>query len=129
MMDQTVQAGGFTCPVSLEDSQVRVHLPFKVDPHRLSAQLQREGYGLAHQPDTPDTQGWGPEFSNNGYYPYWVFPDPDAPGHTCFAFYPNPEDAVSRGTGDPIAAVLGERSQKTVQRWVPVLARLRGDSD
>lgn len=120
-----VSAGGITCPVTLQDGQVRVHLPFSVDPHRLSAQLRREGYALAHPPDSPDTQGWGDHFSANGYYPYYIFPDPDGPGSSVFAFYPNPEDAVSRGTGEPVAVSLGERSRQTVERWVPVLARLR----
>lgn len=124
MTQQIVTTGGITCPVTLEDGQVRVHLPFAVDPHRLSAQLEREGYALAHEKDTPDTQGWGDEFSPNGYYPYFLFPDPDTPGRSCFAFYPNPEDAVNRGTGAPVAVALGERSLRTVERWVPVLARL-----
>lgn len=117
-------AVGIACPVTLQDGQVRVHLPFSVDPHRLSAQLLREGYALAHEPDTPDTQGWGEDFSPNGYYPYYLFPDPDAPGRSCFAFYPSPEDAVSRGAGDPVGVSLGERSRGTLDRWVPVLARL-----
>lgn len=125
MMHDLVAAGGVTCPVTLQDGQVRVHLPFSVDPHRLSAQLLREGYALAHPPDTPDTQGWGDDFSPNGYYPFYVFPDPDVPNRSCFAFYPNPEDAISRGTGDPVRVLLGERSRQTVERWVPVLAHLR----
>lgn len=119
-----VTAGGISCPVTLADGQVRVHLPFSVDPRRLSAQLLREGYALAHEANTPDTQGWGPDFSPNGYYPYYVFPDPDAPGRSVFAFYPNPEDAVSRGAGEPVRPSLGDRSRETMERWVPVLARL-----
>jgi hypothetical protein len=109
--------------VTLANGQVRVHLPFAVDPHALSAQLLREGFPLAHQPDTPDTQGWGPYFDANGYYPYWTYPDPEQPGRTVFAFNPHPEDVIDRK--GPDAVVLGKRSRTLVERWVPVLASLR----
>jgi len=117
---------GLTYELSLEQGQVWVRLPFEVDPQQLSAQLTAEGYALAHQPDTPDTQGWGDDFSPNGYYPYYVFPDPSAPDRSVFAFYPQPEDVVRQGTEE--ALDLRERSRRTVERWVPVLARLAGPS-
>lgn len=116
-------AGGTTCEVTLEDGQVRVHLPFAVDSQALSRQLLREGYPLAHEPDTPDTQGWGNGFSPNGYYPYWVYPDPDHEGRSVFAFNPQPEDVVVHGSAERVD--LGERSRGLVVRWVPVLERLQ----
>lgn len=119
-----VRVGQATYPVTLADGQVRVHLPYRVDAHRLSSQLLREGFPLAHQPDTPDTQGWGPDFDSNGYYPYWVYEDPERPGGSCFAFNPHPEDDISRGGDAPVAVRLGERSQGVVERWVPVLERM-----
>lgn len=121
---EQVTAGGSTCAVTLADGQVRVHLPFAVDSHALSRQLLREGFPLAHETDTPDTQGWGPDFDTNGYYPFWVYPDPDHEGRSVFAFYPQPEDVVDRGArGEAID--LGPHSRRVVQRWVPVLSRLQ----
>lgn len=121
-MENQITVDGQTYSLGLEQGQVWVHLPYRVDPHQLSAQLLREGYALAHPPDTPDTQGWGEEFSPNGYYPYYLFTDPKAENRSVFAFYPNPEDAVTEGEAERLA--LGERSRRTVERWVPVLARL-----
>jgi hypothetical protein len=110
---------------TLVDGQVRVHLPFAVDPHALSAQLLREGYPLAHEPNTPDTQGWGNDFDSNGYYPYWVYPDPERPDRSVFAFNPRPEDVISRGSAETTERLaLGERSRALIQRWVPVLGTL-----
>lgn len=113
--------------VTLADGQIRVHLPFAVDPKALSEQLLREGYPLAHQPDTPDTQGWGPFFDANGYYPYWVYPDPDHDGRYVFAFTPQPEDVIDRKGPDGVE--LGKRSQALVDRWVPVLAQVAGPAE
>jgi len=119
-----VTVGNSTLEASLTGGQVRIHLPFAVDPQRLSRQLLREGFPLAHQPDTTDTQGWGHDFQSNGYYPYWVYPDPDHPGCSVFAFNPQPEDVVDDG-GRAERVELGERSTSLVRRWVPVLERLR----
>lgn len=119
-----VTVGDSTFAASLAGGQVRIHLPFAVDPQQLSSQLLREGFPLAHQPDTPDTQGWGSDFDANGYYPYWVYPDPDCPGRSVFAFNPQPEDVVDSGGRDE-RVELGSRSQRVVRRWVPVLARLQ----
>ena len=124
MPHSLVNVDGHTYQVSLEQGQVWVHLPFAVDPHELSVQLQREGYALAHEPDTPDTQGWGETFDPNGYYPYCVFPDPTAPGRSVFAFYPRPEDVVRQGPdGEAVALSLGRESERTIARWVPWLRR------
>ncbi|HLN63712.1 MAG TPA: hypothetical protein VK464_19495 [Symbiobacteriaceae bacterium] len=120
-----VSVGSAQYPVTLDDGQVRVHLPFTVDPQALSALLQREGFPLAHQPDTTDTQGWGHDFEGDGYYPYYVYPDPDAPGQYVFAFNPEPEDVVDLGTGRGETVDLGQRSLAKVERWVPVLERLQ----
>jgi hypothetical protein len=117
----SVTVDGLTCTATYQDGQVRIHLPFAVDLHALSQQLMREGYALAHQPDTPDTQGWGDRFDPGGYYPYWLFPDPDRPGQSVFAFYPHPEDLVQRADNTALLH-LGERSLDLVRRWVPVLA-------
>lgn len=119
-----VTVGGTACEVTLADGHVRVHLPFAVDSHRLSRQLVREGYPLAHEPHTPDTQGWGPEFDPNGYYPYWVYPDPDRPGRSVFAFNPEPEDVVDHGPRGETVNV-GQRSANLIRRWVPVLTNLQ----
>jgi hypothetical protein len=110
-------------PVTVNDGQIRVHLPFAVDSQALSRQLLREGFPLAHQPETTDTQGWGRDWQENGYYPYWVYPDPEHPGCTVFAFTPQPEDVVDGPQGE--RAELGPRSRKLVERWVPVLERLQ----
>jgi hypothetical protein len=120
----TVTVGNATYPVTLDDGQVRVHLPFAVDPQALSSLLLREGFPLGHQPDTPDTQGWGHDFEGDGYYPYYVYPDPGAPGCYVFAFTPEPEDVVDQGIDRGETVDLGERSQAKVERWVPVLERL-----
>lgn len=129
--------GGLAGELSLANDMIQVHLPFPLDPQAVSAQLMREGYPLAHEPAlTPDTQGWGNDFDANGYYPYWVFPDDQRPGRYVFAFYPNPEDVVRHtantrpvlGPPNPKTVErlnLGERSQRVVERWVPVLARLQ----
>lgn len=109
---------------TLANGQVRIHLPFEVDPQRLSRQLLREGFPLAHEPETTDTQGWGNDFDANGYYPYWVYPDPDHPGCSVFAFNPQPEDVVDHGGSDE-RVELGPRSARVIRRWVPVLERLR----
>ncbi|HWI63512.1 MAG TPA: hypothetical protein VNT75_16870 [Symbiobacteriaceae bacterium] len=109
---------------TLVNGQVRIHLPFEVDPQRLSRQLLREGFPLAHQLETTDTQGWGQDFDPNGYYPYWIYPDPEHPGRSVFAFNPQPEDVVDSGGSDE-RVELGERSARVVRRWVPVLERLR----
>lgn len=122
MANQRVSCGQSTCDVTLNDGQVRVHLPFAVDPQALSRQLLREGFPLAHQPDTPDTQGWGHDFDPNGYYPYWVYPDPDRAGRSVFAFNPQPDDVVKQNGVEAVA--LGERSQELIDRWVPVLEGL-----
>lgn len=111
--------------VTLDDGQVRVHLPYAVDPQALSRLLLREGFPLAHQPDTPDTQGWGHDYEGDGYYPYWVFPDPVHPGCSVFAFNPQPEDVVDHGPGVAESAQLGPRSQKLLRRWLPVLEKLQ----
>lgn len=122
--ENQISVGGNTCGVSLHDGQVRVHLPFAVDPQALSRQLLREGFPLAHEANTPDTQGWGHDYQENGYYPYWVYPDPEQQGRSVFAFNPQPEDVVDRGGADETVQ-LGNRSRKVVERWVPVLARLQ----
>lgn len=122
---QQIQIGSSRCAVTLTNGQVQVHLPFAVYPHALSAQLLREGYPLAHEPDSPDTQGWGPDFRPNGYYPYWVYPDPQNPARSVFAFNPQPEDVIHRAHGQPDAVSLGARSVALVNRWVPVLAALQ----
>ena len=122
---QQIQIGSTRCAVTLTNGQVQVHLPFAVDPHALSRQLLREGYPLAHEPDTPDTQGWGPDFDPNGYYPYWVYPDPENQDQFVFAFNPQPEDVVHRAHGQPDAVTLGSRSRKLMDRWVPLLAELK----
>jgi hypothetical protein len=109
---------------TLANGQVRIHLPFAVDPQRLSRQLLREGFPLAHELHTTDTQGWGHDFQSNGYYPYWVYPDPEHPGRSVFAFNPQPEDVVDDGGADEHVE-LGERSARVVRRWVPVLERLQ----
>jgi hypothetical protein len=71
-------------------------------------------------------QGWGYDVSPNGYYPYWVYPDPQDPDRSIFAFYPRPEDVIDLGHGQE-ALQLGRRSLEVVQRWVPVLAQRRSD--
>ncbi|HWI52974.1 MAG TPA: hypothetical protein VNT01_12620 [Symbiobacteriaceae bacterium] len=124
MEEQSVTVGDSTLEATLANGQVRIHLPFAVDPQRLSRQLLREGFPLAHQPETTDTQGWGQDYQANGYYPYWIYPDPERPGRSVFAFNPQPEDVVDDGGRDE-KVELGERSTRVVQRWVPVLQRLR----
>jgi hypothetical protein len=120
----SVTVGDSTLTATLAGGQVRVHLPFAVDQQALSRQLLREGFPLAHQPDTPDTQGWGHDFQENGYYPYWVYPDPEHPSCSVFAFNPQPEDVVDGGDrGERVE--LGPRSESVVRRWVPILERLR----
>jgi hypothetical protein len=124
-MDQ-ISVADVICPLSLARGLVRVHLPFSVDMQALSQQLLREGYPLAHQPDTPDTQGWGPDFDPNGYYPHWVFPDPTHEERSVFAFYPQPEDVSQANADQRMAALhLGDRSQELIRRWVPVLAAVQ----
>lgn len=120
---QPVTVGQNTYTVTYDKGQVRVHLPFAVDPHALSHLLLREGFPLAHEPDTTDTQGWGHDFESNGYYPYWVYPDPERPRDYVFAFNPQPEDVVDH-MGDETVA-LGKRSADLVDRWVPVLEQVR----
>lgn len=124
MEQRSITVGDSTLEASLANGQVRIHLPFAVDPQRLSRQLLREGFPLAHQPETTDTQGWGQDYQANGYYPYWIYPDPERPGRSVFAFNPQPEDVVDDGGRDE-RVELGERSTRVVRRWVPVLQRLR----
>jgi len=121
---QWITVDGQAYEVTLASDQIRVHLPYAIDPQALSSLLQREGFPLAHDLDTPDTQGWGSDFSPDGYYPYWVYPDPTRPGQYVFAFNPHPEDVI-QGGDQPILD-LGERSMNVIQRWVPVLARMAG---
>lgn len=121
---QWITVDGQPFEVTLADQQVRVHLPCAVDPHALSELLQREGFPLAHQANTPDTQGWGYDFQPDGYYPYWVYPDPTRPGQYAFAFHPHPEDVVEGS--DQTLLQLGERSMNVIQRWVPVIIRMAG---
>lgn len=123
-----VTIGNRTYDVTLTNGQLQVHLPFAVDLQRFSQQLLREGYPLAHEADTPDTQGWGPDFSANGYYPYWLYADPDRPGFSVLALNPHPEDVVDHGeAGESLE--IGSRSMEVMQRWLPVLTNLHEPSD
>ncbi|HYG57297.1 MAG TPA: hypothetical protein VD902_04460 [Symbiobacteriaceae bacterium] len=120
---RAVIVGNAGYPVSLAGGQVRVHLPFSVSQERLSEQLIREGFPLAHESGQSDTQGWGHDFQSNGYYPYWVYPDPDHPGGSVFAFNPQPSDVVDHG-GRSETVDLSAWSTNLVRRWVPVLEDL-----
>lgn len=122
---ERVTDGETTCEVTLADGQVRIHLPFAVGIQAFSEQLLREGFPLAHPADTPDTQGWGPEFDANGYYPFWVYPDPDHPGRSVFAFFPQPGDVTDHGAQEGEAVYLGEYSTSLARRWVSVLAAMQ----
>lgn len=121
-----------TLPLSHEDGQVFVHLPFAVDVPRLTRWLTEQKYFCAHMPGDgfragsrfPGSQGWGPVHDPGSYYPYWVFPDPHRRHRSVFAFNPQPEDVVQRlEEGETTTWVdLGERSRATLQEWLPVLA-------
>jgi len=123
----TVTVGDAVYPVTLDKGHVRIHLPFAVDTQALSRLLLREGFPLAHETHTPDTQGWGHDYQENGYYPYWVYPDPDQPGAFVFAFNPQPEDVVDMGGERGETVQLGRRSADVIRRWVPLLTSMRSD--
>lgn len=117
-----VEVGGRLYDLSVEDEQVRVHLPTRVDPHSLTSFLVKEGYPLSHDPDeVTDSQGWGPAYDSQGYYRWWVYPDPEQAGGSCFAFNPRPDDLVRQG--ESATAQLSVASQQDLERWVPVLER------
>lgn len=125
-------------PMRLHNGQVQVRLPFKVDVVRLSQHLVRSGYRVAYSPpsrddsqaydpDPPGTQSWGAGYDPEGYYPYSIFPDPDAPETgSVFAFPPRPEDIIEQEVaGRVVARVdLGDASQEKVDHWIAELAAL-----
>lgn len=144
---EIVGSGGQRYPCRLEHGQVQVHLPFAVDHARLRKLLQRDGWAVAPQHETIDTQGWGPAPVADGYYPYWLRKGRGA-GEAIFAFPPqdyrvgeglvaNPEDAARRadeatvqprrqGAPDPPAAgwkkpVIGSGALEEFARWFPFL--------
>lgn len=88
-----VEVDGEYLPVTLEQGQVRVELPFDVDFVRLAELLRQEGYFYAHHPERIDAQGWGRPIDYEGYYPFWVWREgtPGA-GPTRVIFACPPED-------------------------------------
>ncbi len=129
---QPVQVSPATLPVSYEDGQVRVHLPFRVNIAALTRWLVQQGYFCAHPAETdtragtlfPESQGWGPDHDSDSYYPYWVYPDPERRGRSVMAFNPQPEDVVQQfKEGRTTTWVdLGEQSRALMKEWLPVLA-------
>ncbi|MCG0239786.1 MAG: hypothetical protein L6E13_11545 [Firmicutes bacterium] len=130
-------AGGIVTPLGalplrLEDGQIWAYLPFRVDTERLTRFLREEGYPMAYDPGArdpaeaeapPGTQGWGPGYDSEGYYPYWVFPDPEAPERSVFALVPRPEDVVTRRDGAQTVQrpEPGPVTRSLLAHWLPVL--------
>lgn len=119
---EQVQIQGQPFPVTVVDGHIRIHLPFRIDPHELTRYLMGEGYPLSHEPgEVTDAQGWAPEFDPQAYYQWWVYPDPAHEGGYCFALNPRPGDVVERGAD--IVPSLTPDSLQDVTRWVPILQR------
>ncbi|WP_324669605.1 hypothetical protein [Geochorda subterranea] len=148
-----VEIDGVTVPVWVEQGQVRIELPFDVDMVRLAQQLKEDGYFYAHHPERVDTQGWGPRFDEEGYYPYWIYregragADAGTRPRTIFAF--PPQEYVRPGLDDrprrprqlhkaspgatdaetaaeltvPARPVIGPRALQEMRRWLPYLRR------
>lgn len=128
-------------PVQAVDDQIRVYLPFQVDVERLTRYLREEGYPVAHAPEDAreealdefilTSQGWGQGYDTEGYYPYWVFPDPEQPGRSIFAFAPRPEDVVRREAHGHAAerAAVGAMSRSMLAHWLPVLQMCMARAD
>lgn len=101
--------------IEVHDGLVRCRLPYAVNMERLAALLWRESYPMANPPERADSQGWGPYFDAEGYYPYWVFPV-EGDGHWVFAFPPEGH-----------LQLIGPDAITQLQRWLPLLAQARDD--
>lgn len=123
-------------PMRLHNGQIQVRLPFKVDVVRLTERLLEMGYRVAYtpgaqddddeyDPDPPGTQCWGPGHDPDGYYPYSIAPDPEAPEQrSLFAFPPRPEDIIEQDVaGRTVARVdPGDDTLRLIDQWIPELA-------
>lgn len=148
---QFIEVGGEKLPVWIEQGQVRTVLPFDIDFVRLAQLLKSAGYFYANHPERVDTQGWGPRFDQEGYYPYWVFREglPRPAGgrsRTVFAFPPQeyvqpglpaarperprkmpkartpaPDAEFAAELAPPARPVVGPRAEEELRRWVPFL--------
>lgn len=85
---------GYVCwqgqrlPCRVHNGQVWVSLPFRIARAKLRQILRDSLYAVGWNRERLDSEAWGLEYDIEGYYPYWVFPDPQHPGHTIFAFPP-----------------------------------------
>ncbi len=107
-------------PYTVEDAQVRVLLPFTVDQARLRELLSGDGWAVALDHEQLDSQGWGPGYDVDGYYPNWVWPDAGQRG-TILAFPPQDyrrDEAVRAGEDQQLRQpVFGPRSLDEFARW------------
>lgn len=103
--------------VWIEDNQVRVSLPGKLDLAGLSLDLRKKGYFLANDSESIDSQGWGKDKDLEGYYPYWVFRDGE---RWVFAF--SPEHFQGKGLGEQ-QLKESQEADGEIDRWVPYLTR------
>ncbi|MDI3299095.1 MAG: hypothetical protein QJR08_08010 [Bacillota bacterium] len=115
----------------LEEGEVRVRLPFRVDRPLLARLLSERGFAVELERQGSDTQAWGLQFDVDGYYPYRVSPARDEPGTTWLSF-PPPDfrqgDRLLGSTelpGDGYEPILGPGAAAEAARWLPILLEAR----
>lgn len=120
--------GDKTYPYKVEDGQVRVRLPFFVDRDRLQQILEDEGWALAPEDERLDSQAWGPDHDEDGYYPCWVWPDREN-NQTILAFPPRDYHATVEGSADePVMnhqPVFGQKALEEFSQWIEPIEKAR----
>lgn len=116
--------GSNTYRYSVEDGQIRVRLPFYVDRDRLQQLLTQEGWAVAPNDEELDSQGWGPDHDEDGYYPCWVWPDREQ-NATVLAFPPRDYHATVEGDADEAVMdhepVFGDKALEEFTQWITTL--------
>jgi hypothetical protein len=97
------------CDIWFEDGQIRAALKGSLDVTGLSRDLQKKGYFLANDPEDTDSQGWGKNFDEEGYYPNWVFRDGDS-----WVFASTPKDTHMKKEPSEI----GEQDKEEMRWWI-----------
>lgn len=119
-----IMRGGVPYPYTIEDGQVKVRLPFVVDRERLQELLAQEGWAVAPNDEELDSQAWGPEYDEDGYYPMFVWPDRER-NETILAYPPKDYHATVEGMADEAIMdhdpIFGEKALQEFQQWIGTL--------
>lgn len=116
----------------VDDGLVKVWIPWEIEFERLRWMVGEGGWAVARGTDRAGYASWGEVFDVEGYYPQWLAPDPERPGHTIFGFAPR--DYRTDAPGEvPLAAppvsvnhpCLGPEGLREFLRWLPYLRQAR----